>query len=153
MIFYSKLGRPRPGSMWVKLSAKSKQCRREYDTPQESFPFRTLSNHSPYICCIQCGALAKCIFYQIRYHRRVLATRVGYRFNRDFLRYYQFDVGAYTETSNGAIITHDTFDRTHSCIYLRPPGNRQGLNNCFSLDTGHVMVQRWQRRCRGLTGF
>ena len=58
----------------------------------------------------------------------------------NFLRHCQFDVGAYVEASTDAIITNDNSDRTHACIYLGPSGNRQGLHNCFSLDTGRVVV-------------
>ena len=60
----------------------------------------------------------------------------------NFLRNCQFDVGAYVEASTDAIIINDNSDRTHPCIYLGPSGNRQGLHNCFSLDTGRVVVQR-----------
>ena len=48
-----------------------------------------------------------------------------------FLKHCQFDVGAYIEASTDAIITNDNSDRTHPCIYLGPPGNRQGSHNCF----------------------
>ena len=47
----------------------------------------------------------------------------------NFLKHCQFDVGAYIEASTDAIITNDNSDRTHSCIYLGPSGNRQGLHN------------------------
>jgi hypothetical protein len=46
------------------------------------------------------------------------------------------------EASTDAIITNDNSDRTHACIYLGPSGNRQGSHNCFSLDTGRVVVRR-----------
>ena len=68
------------------------------------------------------------------------------------MKHCQFDVGAYIEASTDAIITNDNSDRTHPCIYLGPSGNRQGLHNCFPLDTGRVVVQRsptqmpWQDR-------
>ena len=58
------------------------------------------------------------------------------------MKHCQFDVGAYIEASTDAIITNDNSDRTHPCIYLGPSGNRQGSHNCFSLDTGRVVVRR-----------
>jgi hypothetical protein len=72
--------------------------------------------------------------------------RVGYKVNLDFLRHCQFDVGAYVEASTDAITTNDISDKTHSCIYLGPSGNRQGSHNCFPLNTERVVVQRLEKQ-------
>ena len=53
-----------------------------------------------------------------------------------------FDVGAYVEASEDAMITNSNRDRTHPCIYLGPSGNLQGSHHCFDLNTGSVVVRR-----------
>ena len=59
-----------------------------------------------------------------------------------FHKHCQFDVGAYVEASEDAMITNSNRDRTHPCIYLGPSGNRQGSHNCFDLNTSAVVVRR-----------
>ena len=53
-----------------------------------------------------------------------------------------FDVGAYVEAREDAMITNSNRDRTHPCIYLGPSGNLQGSHLCFDLNTGAVVVRR-----------
>ena len=46
----------------------------------------------------------------------------------------------YVEASVDAIVTNDNTSRTHSCITLGLPGNRQVSVKCFDLETGKVVV-------------
>jgi hypothetical protein len=58
------------------------------------------------------------------------------------IKHCKFDVGAYIEASTNAVITNDSANRTHPCIFLGPSGNKQGSLNCFDLNTGIVVVRR-----------
>ena len=59
---------------------------------------------------------------------------------------YKYDckvvVGEYMEASIDAEITNKNVERRQSCIYLGPPGNRQGLIKCVVIDTRVVIVRR-----------
>ena len=58
----------------------------------------------------------------------------------NFHKHCRFDVGAYVEASEDAMITNTNSDRTHPCIYLGPSVNREGSHNCFDLNTSSVVV-------------
>ena len=64
----------------------------------------------------------------------------------NFHKHCQFDVGAYVEASEDAIITNNNSDRTHPCIYLGPSRNRQGSHNCFDLNTSSVVIRRFAKQ-------
>ena len=60
----------------------------------------------------------------------------------NFKDHCKFDMGGYVEASTDGVITNNNSERTHACIFLGPSGNRQGLLNCFDLETGKFVVRR-----------
>ena len=58
------------------------------------------------------------------------------------LKHCCFGVEDFVEANTDVTITNINSDKTHSCIYLVTPENRQYFHNCSSLDMGRVFVQR-----------
>ena len=62
----------------------------------------------------------------------------GKRLNINNLKYL---FGKYTEVSMDDDVTNDAKRRTHPCISLGPIGNCQGLQICFDLYIGKVVLR------------
>ena len=64
----------------------------------------------------------------------------------NFKDHCKFDLRGYLEAITDAVITNDNSDRTHTCIFLGPSGNRQKSLNCFDLETRKVVVRRSKKQ-------
>ena len=90
-----------------------------------------------YFCIMMINVIPAAMGISDRFAPREVVT--GKRLNINHLKAPFVE---YIEASVNADVTNDMKGRTHPCISLGPSGNWYGLQVCFDLETGKVVLRR-----------